>query len=479
MNIAAHLVSLRRSWRTIAALAAAGLALGWILTAVTPVRYASTADVYVSTSGASDLSDMAQGSTFAQKHMRTYANLVKTAVVLQPTIDGLELGTTPQLLAESVSAEVLPDTVLLQIRVENESPAQAALITNTIAHQLTLRVSDLQAGDSQQAAVKASVVQPAVPSTSPSSPKPRTNMILGLILGVFAGAAVAILRDVLDRTVKDADALREVTDMPLFGTIPDDPASEDVPVVLSGDVNGPRTEAFKLVRTSLRYLGTGEAIAGAKTASGRRGRVLTITSGRPGEGKSMVSGNLAVELARDDRRVCLIECDLRRPRIMAYLGIAQRLGLSDLLAGDTALKDVRRPLLPGLDVIGAGQTPPNPSELLGSAGMKSLLDQLALEYDFVLLDSPPIIVTDPILLGGFSDDVLVVARARSTRRDDLTRTLEILSSTPVKGIVLNRVEKAARRGDSGYGTYHDYVGTGPSSPQPQTIESLVGRRARR
>jgi capsular exopolysaccharide synthesis family protein len=196
-----------------------------------------------------------------------------------------------------------------------------------------------------------------------------------------------------------------------------------------------------------------------------RPKSLVISSSIPTEGKSTIAINLAVSLADTGARVILVDADLRRPSIAEYLGIEGGVGLTTVLIGRAEVEDVVQPLgTTSLDLLPAGQIPPNPSELLGSMAMADLLERLSASYDMVLLDSPPLLpVTDAVVLSNLAGGALVVVGADRIHRPQLQQSLESLETAGAHlfGIVMNKIarrEAAAYAYGSGYPSY---------APKPQ------------
>ena len=215
--------------------------------------------------------------------------------------------------------------------------------------------------------------------------------------------------------------------------------------ILSADSNFFIREAYKTLRTNTMF-----ALAGQEGC-----KILLVTSALQGEGKSISALNLAISFAEAENRVLLIDCDLRRPKLARLLRKSSRVGLSNLLLDPSLLGEV---LIPGgvdrLDVILSGDIPPNPSELLGSARMESLLAHLRKRYDYVILDTPPVnMVTDAVVLASKSDGVLFVVRAGQSERGTVSHAVEQLEYAHAKilGFILGDVNGDGTR--YGYGKY--------------------------
>ncbi|MCB2069472.1 MAG: CpsD/CapB family tyrosine-protein kinase, partial [Ottowia sp.] len=219
---------------------------------------------------------------------------------------------------------------------------------------------------------------------------------------------------------------------PILGSIAYDPDAAKRPLIVEVDPRSPRAEAFRVLRTNLQFV---DAAAHPRT--------IVVTSSLVGEGKSTMAANLALTMAQAGSRVCLIEADLRRPKVLEYMGLEGGVGLTDALIGRTDVMDVVQPYGgTNLWVLGAGPIPPNPSELLGSTAMRSLLSNLGSRFDYVVVDAPPALpVTDAVVISKLVDGAIVVAGSGMVERDQLALTLESLESVNghVLGIVLNRV----------------------------------------
>ena len=207
-------------------------------------------------------------------------------------------------------------------------------------------------------------------------------------------------------------------------------------------------EAYKTLRSNVNFALTDED----------KSRVLIVTSSFQGEGKSLTAINLAISIAQAEKRVIIIDCDLRRPKLALELGIKTKTGLSNVLTDlDLLPKALVKEVSPGLDAIPAGSVPPNPSELLGSARMSRLIRQLKDQYDYIILDTPPVnMVTDAAVLVRESNGILMVVRAGVAEKGEVQQAVEQLeyANAKILGFVLNGVAKGS--GKYGYGRYGRY-----------------------
>lgn len=461
MELSDYLRIFRRSWRLIVAVVLATVAVAALLTALMPREYRAEAELFVSTAGGDSVSDLVQGGSFTQRQVATYADILTAPVVLAPVIEDLDLAESANALARRVTASVPPNTVLIDVAVLDHDPVQAAEIANTVAAQFTETVQELERTSSDvESPVKATIVRPATVPTDPDSPDPVRNLALGAVLGLLLGLGLAVLRDLVDTRVRGESDMARVTDEPTIGAISFDGDAPAHPLVVEIDPHSPRAEAFRALRTNLLYLDPDD-----------QPTTFLVTSSVPGEGKSTTAANLALTIAETGSTVCLVEGDLRRPRLLDYLGLENAAGLTDVIVGRADVEDVLQPYGSNLSVLGCGPIPPNPSELLGSDAMRTLLERLEADYNYVLVDAPPLLaVTDAAVLSTLTDGALVVVGAGVVRRDELERALAALERVDAKvlGLVANRLPS---KGPDAYQySYGDY--------RPGTRTEARGRRFR-
>ncbi|HET7475459.1 MAG TPA: polysaccharide biosynthesis tyrosine autokinase [Dermatophilaceae bacterium] len=419
----------RKRWRLIIATVVAVVAMAAVATVMTPTEFSASTRLFVSTAS-NDNTSLLQGSSFTQQRVKSYADVITTPKVLDPVIRQLRLPATAATLGPRVTATVPLDTVLIDIAVRDRSAAQAARIADAVGQQFTATVTDLESTDGRPSPVKVTIVSSPTVPTSPVSPRPTRNLLLGLLLGLVLGVGLAVARDMLDTSVKTEKDLADVTPAAVIGGIAFDPDARVRPLVVQADLHSPRAEAFRALRTNLRFVD----IANAP-------RSIVLTSTLPGEGKTTTTANLALTLAAGGARVCVVEGDLRRRRLLDYLGLEGAVGLSDVLIGQVELDDVLQPFADGnLWALGGGSVPPNPSELLGSAAMSKTLQELETRFDYVILDSPPLLpVTDAAVLSSITGGTVVVVGCGMVNREQLGKALSSLAAVNghVLGLVLN------------------------------------------
>jgi capsular exopolysaccharide synthesis family protein len=301
----------------------------------------------------------------------------------------------------------------------------------------------------------AELVQRAGTPSSPSSPKPAQNLLLGLLLGIFLGGSLALLRETHDRRLRDSEEVTDVLDTPVLTTVPTSEAILQARSLQDDAALPPaEAEAFRMLRTTLRYFHKGHGTI----------KSVLVTSALSGEGKTTVAHNLAVAAAEAGESVVLIDADLRHPSLAAALRANPSPGLAEFLRGETSEGVIRRVPLPApvnsatprtLDVITAGTHSANPCDLLDSPQMKGIIRELEGRYDLVVLDVPPTaIVSDAVPLVSRVSGVIVVARLSKSTREATANLAEQLGrlDAPLLGVVINCLS----RGDSRYGYRYDY-----------------------
>jgi receptor protein-tyrosine kinase len=261
------------------------------------------------------------------------------------------------------------------------------------------------------------VEQRASVPNAPVVPDKFRNIAAGLLLGLTLGIGLAFLREFLDNTVKDRETVEEITGAGLIGSIPLDKARRTQPAISFDSENSSIAESFRKVRTNLQFLSVDNPP-----------RVIVVTSSAPSEGKSTTAINLALSLAEADYTVVLVDGDLRRPTVSRYLDLVGAVGFSTVLSGAASLADVLQDTkFPRLTVLTSGANPPNPSELLGSMAAKRTLDELRSRFDFVIVDSAPLLaVTDAAVLATHADGALLMSRFGETKREQLAHAVRSL-----------------------------------------------------
>lgn len=409
----AHL--LRTRWLIVCSMIVVGVLGAAALSLLTTPLYQASTRLFVSTSAGASPNEIYQGNLFSQERVVSYTRLLTGETLAQRTIDKLNLTMSAKHLSERVQATSAPNTVLIDVKVLDESPILARDIANALSDEFVTMSGELETpAEGARPDARVVVEQRAIAPVEPVIPKTIRNLTTGLALGVVLGIGLALLRDRLDNTVKTRATLEEITGAGLVANIPFDKTRRTEPAIEFANDRAAIAEAFRELRTNMQFLEVDDPP-----------RVLVVTSSCPSEGKSTTALNLALALAEGDQSVVLVDGDMRRPKVHEYLGLVGTVGFSTALAGRASLQEVLQDTrFSGLTVLAAGATPPNPSELLGSMSAKKLLNELRAHFDYVIVDSSPLLaVTDAAILAAGADGVLVIARFGETKRDQLAQAV--------------------------------------------------------
>jgi capsular exopolysaccharide synthesis family protein len=428
------------------------------LSLVQPKVYQADASGFVRSGTSSSPGDASVGDMLAKSRAASYVDIAKSRATAQTVIDSLGLKAAPAGLIGSVTVTQPLDTVLISVAARAATPVAAQKLADAWVEALKVQVDQIEnPNGTSTTALHIVPIEAAELPTSPVSPNTKRNVALGFAVGLLLGVGYAVLRNQLDRKLRRAEDIERQFGVTVAAAIPASPAlarkkGGSLPLVVA---RGPRPvadpvhsgEAFLKLRTNLQFMDIDNPP-----------RVIVVTSPMPGDGKSTIAANLAAALSMADRRVVLIDGDLRRPVVAASFGLVEGAGLTDLLIGRVDFADVAQQVggLPNLLVLAAGPKPPNPSELLGSKAMRRLLDWLADRGYTVIIDAPPLLpVTDAAVLTASADGALIAVSAGQTLDTQLAAALGALKGVQghTLGVVLNRVSpKAANTGY--YGGYY-------------------------
>lgn len=448
----------------------------------------------------------------------TYTQLAQREPVLKGAIDSLGLEMSWEALAGQVSASIVNQTQLLEVSVIDSDPYRAKVLADAIAQQLILlspagsaersdqqqrvfaqaqlddlkgkiegssdeynrlrreldaansarQIQDLQNQiailDSKISAwqntysqlllamegsdsTALNVVEEATLPSYPISPNVRMNVLLASAIGLILAAGGAFLIEYLDDTIKDPRDVQRTSNLPTLGAIARIEGEDyKQKLIAVRQPLSPIVEAYRVLRTNLQF-----------SAVDNPAKCLLMTSPGPSEGKSVSLANLAVVMAQSGLKVIVVDTDLRRPVQHRIFGLPNRRGLSDaaIQAKMGIEENLQNTMVENLRLLSSGPLPPNPSELLGSARMKAIVEELKGLADIVLFDSPPtLVVADAAIMSAHVDGVVLVNDAGRTRSTEARRAAEELRRVRANllGVVLNRLSSGSR----GYYYYHYY-----------------------
>jgi receptor protein-tyrosine kinase len=402
-----------------------------------------------------------------QPYTATMSDLIKSDIVAANVIKSLGLKETPHDLLSRISTSINPQTAVLNVYVDDESRAQAVRIDQQVAVIFSQLVADrfghsaapTTPGTAPTPPLTANVFDPAHALPGRVSPKPARNIIIALVLGLVLGLIAAFLREHFDRALRTRDDVERAFGAPVIAHVPFATQGKEQRTIAWEGV-GEMAESFRGLRANLQYLAVQRPL-----------QTILVTSAAPEQGKTTVAANLGVTIARAGGSVVIVDADLRRPRLGQVFGAGPTdVGLTNVLVGSTdlqaAIRDVPLPDA-GDDAgrlahVASGPLPPNPSELLASAQMTSLLDRLSAMFDYVIIDSPPVLlVADALELARNADGALIVARRSASTTDDAR---ELRATFGRLGIHLVGVVFTDTEPLGSYGGYEDRPATTPSSP---------------
>ncbi|EMH7949016.1 polysaccharide biosynthesis tyrosine autokinase [Acinetobacter baumannii] len=344
----------------------------------------------------------------------------------------------------------LPDVQRQYLQLYREVEVKTQLYTALLNSYQQLRIA--KAGEIGNVRIVDTAVEPV----EPIKPKKLLVLILSVFVGGFIGALIALLRNMLRTGIKDSGQIENEMDLPVYATVPRSPIQESrikilkkkksIPILAVKNSDDIAIESLRSIRTAIHF-----ALANAKN------NIIMIASPSPEVGKSFISTNLATIFAQGNKRVLLIDADMRRGYMHKYFDVDVKPGLSELLSGQADLQKVlHKTQVANLDVITRGKSPTNPSEILSSNQFKELLEQLQSQYDHIIIDTPPVLaVTDGIIISQYTGVNLIVARYAKSQMKELELTVNRFEQAGVKvnGFILNDIQRAS----AGYGYGFNYA----------------------
>lgn len=434
------IASLRKLWWVIVVAALlGGVATFGYSSMQTPLYRATTSLIFALNQGDSAI-DLNQGSAYTQSQMLSFAQLVPSSRVLGPVIEELDLDSTPAELARSIQVSIPQSTVTLRVTASTGDPKHSADLANAVAGQLIEVVQEVAPKDSDGVpSISADIFDDAVAPQYQFTPNKSRDALLGGVLGVLIGFAAVLFIRLVDTRVRNDEMLTQVSNAPVLGVVTKSSLLSSRGIAVARESLGHTAEEFRRIQSALTYANVSSRV-----------RVLLVTSGSPGEGKSTIAVNLAMTLAAAGHSVLLIDADLRRPRAHEHAGIDGSIGLTGVLLDEVEFDTAKKRIADAsLDVLPSGVVPPNPAEMLTSAPMVELVESASEAYDYVVIDSPPTLsVADANLLSPLVDGVILVVDASKTRSAALARSVKSLEAggARILGTVLNRARRDRREG---------------------------------
>lgn len=373
-----------------------------------------------------------------QKLVVTYGEIIKSRTILSRVIELLNLPLSYEALSSMITAAPVNETEILKINVTYADPEIAAKIANTTADVFIAEVIRIMKVDNVE------FIDRAIPKKIPVNVRPLRTIVIFDFFGVLIGIFIAFLLEVLNQKIKTTQELNQYLGIPVWGAIPDckkikfkfgndsKKSGNMLELVVSKNPKSFVSEKYRAIRTHLLY-----ANADKKT------KCIIVTSATDGEGKTTTISNLALTLVDANYKVLLLDCDMRKPRIHKIFELDNGLGLSHILMEKVTFEEAKKSALQGkMDVVTAGRSQFNPSELLSSEAMQNFLVECRKNYDYILIDSPPVLlVTDIVAIAKSVDGVLLVCAANKCEVNQIVHAKESIEMVGGKiiGTILNRM----------------------------------------
>lgn len=361
----------------------------------------------------------------------TYSSIVKSTNVMQKTIDNLELDMTTSKLQKNIEAKQIDKTQFLKITVRNSNPEVAKDIANELSKVFTEQIKEIYNIEN------ISIVDKAEIENEPCNINHIKDMAIFVFAGIFASMVLVMAIYLFDDTIKDEKDIEKNIKLKNIGILPID--KENNELIIENNPKSHIVECIKTTRTNILYT--------------TNRKTILITSSKQKEGKSWILNNLAVAFAQADKKVILVDTDLRKENNRNEIfDVEKDEGLSDFIKEISedklenlkkSKKYIKETKIPNLHMLQNGTIPPNPAELISSDNMKKLLDLLKSMYDVVLLDGTPcMVVSDSIALSSMVDSTILVAESKKTKTNDLKKTKKLIEDVGGKilGVILNKSE---------------------------------------
>ena len=370
----------------------------------------------------------------------TYAEIIKSRRVLEQVQKELNESYTYKELASEISVSSINNTQIIKITVEDNNALNAKIIANLVAKVFTVEVPELYNLDNVH------ILDVAIEEDEPYNINVAKSSIIGGLLGLVLSSGIFFVIYYFDRTAKSVEQVEEVLQMPILGSVEETKNLKEELVVATN----PKeiiSEQIRTIRTNLQFTSADEKI-----------KTILITSSIPSEGKSFISSNLATAFAQNNKKVLIVDCDMRKGRVNKIFKISNRIGLSNLLAykedDEENLEDyVFKTKIDNLYIIPRGKVPPNPSELLNSQKTAKLISLLSEIFDYIIFDGPPVNgLSDSLIMSDFVDRTIVVTSLNSAPIELLESTKKMLTNVNAKvaGVIVNKVPRRKSSGKSYY-----------------------------
>ena len=468
-----------RAW-IVAVSAAVGAALVFVWTCFfVTTMYTSAARFYVNNNsfsvGGTSLSITSGDLVTSRNLVDSYIVILTGETTLEDVMDYTGIEKSFGELRSMISAESVNETEIFQVSVTSSDPVEAEMIADAITSILPRRIDTIVKGTSSV------VVDVAKLPTAPSSPNYTRNTMVGFMLGLALSVGIIVLWEYFNVTIRTEDDISQICIHPILSSVPDMnslgkstsryyygyerrkykdkkkniSSGNKLNVLIGSGISFSAAEGYRILRTKIQF----------SFVDDNDCRVIGICSAISGEGKSLTAANLAYSLSKLDKKVILVDCDMHCPTLADKLGVCRKPGLSSYLTRQSCMTDLIQKCnlencKGAFDVISAGENPPNPVELLSSARMQSALDDMRRDYDYVILDLPPVCeAADAMAVANMMDGMLLVVRQNYCDRMVLSKAVRQFEfmNAKILGVVFNcTIEHGHRYGGSYYRRYNKY-----------------------
>lgn len=383
----------------------------------TGVLYVNSKDDENTKTGSVQMNDIVTNMTMAS----TYIETLKTRSFLEEISTDVNNKYTYKQIGKMLSLSNVNETELIAIKVTALLPEDAYNICESILENAPKKLHTIYPGGSIK------IVDPTYFPEKPDSKSTLFNVLAGIILGAFFGCAYAFIYNIMDVKFRKASDFNDRYNTPLLGQVPkvseqtgkkganDKKRGSFTSNILKEGTDFSVIETYKSIRTNIMF----------SIPKSEKGNAIVVTSAAPGEGKTTTTTNIAMTFAQINTKVILVDCDLRKSKMYRYLDVEAGQGVTNVLCGFCELDDaIKKNVRDNLDVLFAGDVPPNPAELLASEAFDKMIEELREKYDYIFIDTPPITaVTDASIIMPKSQGVIVVAKEDSTNINLLDETI--------------------------------------------------------
>ena len=421
----------------------------YITQTVTPLYTASTTMIVMRPTEYADI--YSQDIWTSRQLVDTYSDIMRSRRIMEAAAAREDWPYEDGRIGAMISVEGVGDTEIMRLSATDPDPEVARDVANVVAATFQEEILEIMNVEN------VSILDKAVTPGGPISPRPQRDAMVAFMVGLMGAFGLAFLLEYMDRTIKDSLEVQNRLQMPVLGLVP---AVEGDKLFVLNDPRSPQAEAFRTLRTNIQY-----------SSIDRKIKKILVTGANPACGKSTIASNLALSLAQSGDSVLLVDADLRRPYLHRFFQVKNDQGLTNLIFDEKQDQAavMQKTAYENLTVLPSGPIPPYPAEMLDSNRMKNLVGHFALQYDYLVIDSPPVIaVTDAAILSGLVDGVLFVLDYGRVKWEEAEAALGQMGKVHANliGAVLNAMPKSK----SYYNGYQYYYGA------RDTSQNKKGRR---